>query len=57
MPLSMNGTLARSDPRHLEATMTQTGRGIRRRFGSRAALIVAVLVALGAIAGIVTLLT
>ncbi len=36
--------------------MTQTGRGIRRRFGNRVALTVAALVALAAIAGIVTLL-
>jgi hypothetical protein len=36
--------------------MTQTGRRISRRFGNRAALIVAGLVALAAIAGIVTLL-
>jgi len=36
--------------------MTQTGRGIRRRFGNRAALLVAAVVTLAAVAGIVTLL-
>jgi hypothetical protein len=37
--------------------MTQTGRGIRRRFGGSAALVVAAVVALAVIAGIVALLT
>lgn len=36
--------------------MTQTGRGIRRRFGNRAAVVVAAIVALAAIAGIAVLI-
>lgn len=35
--------------------MTQTGRGIRRHFGNRAALVVAAVVALAAIVGIIIL--